>query len=201
MGISRKDADLLVWFFERGVTVFWRSTFGTMLERAYACAYDSEGRRVHSSDAWSAGATLRLRENRHESSYVPEETDLLRAAQVSRRLRIVSATDPAAERTLEAYYGRAGARWAQMDQGRIFSLYPLTSAGERFVRADILKRPERDLSAHDRILAEVQVQLVAPTDERRAILARIHTQAEKQLAHAWATWRAAEPRAATAGAA
>jgi len=196
MGILRKDEDLLIWFFERGVSVFWRSTFGNMLERAQALAYDSEGRRIPTSEAWTTGAELRVRERRQEASYEPEDADLVRAARVSRRLRWVQQADPAAEQTLEAYYGRAGARWARTDQGRMFALYPLTPAGEKFVRGDIAKRPDSEATAHERLLAEVQVQLVAPTQQRRELLARIHTQSERRLNAAWDAWRVTEAQSA-----
>lgn len=192
MAITRKDEDLLMWFFERGVCTFWRSTFGTMLERTQALAYDSNGRRIPKSTAWSSGAELRVRERRQEASYEPDDHDLLRVARVSRRLRLVAACDPAAERALEAYYGAEGARCARADPGRIFALYPLTKAGERFVRDDVAKRPESADDAHGRLLAEVQLQQIAPTPQRRELLARIHTQAERLLASAWNAWVAIE---------
>lgn len=195
MKVSHKDEVLLMWFFERGVTTFWRSTQGAMLERAHALAYDSSGHRIPSSDAWSTGATLRVREHQEEAGYMPEDESLMRVAHVSRRLRLLGARDSAAGHALEAYYGRAGARWARTDQGRLFALYPLTTSGEAFVRADIAKRPDRDDDAHERILAEVQVQSVEPNDQRAELLAAMRGQSERLLGRAYAAWAATETRA------
>lgn len=195
MAISQKDETLLMWFFERGVASFWRSTQGAMLERAHSRAFDSSGQRIPPSAAWSNGATLRVREHREESSYLPDEEDLLRVARVSRRLRLVCSAEPAAEQALRIYYGPDGARGARSDHGRIFSLYPVTDAGQAFIRADLEKHPDReDDSPDDRILAEHQVQLVEPTEKRGTMLALMHAQAEARLRRAWAAWEASEVR-------
>jgi hypothetical protein len=198
MGISQKDETLLMWFFERGVAAFWRSTQGAMLERAHNRAFDSEGMRVPSSSAWSAAASLRVREHREEASYLPDEEDLLRVARVSRRLRAVCSADPAAEQALAIYYGPEGARSARSDHGRIFSLYPVTDAGQAFLRADLEKHPDREDGATERLLAEHQVQAVEPTEKRRTLLALMHAQAETRLRRAWAAWAATEERRAEA---
>jgi hypothetical protein len=188
MGISQKDEALLIWFFERGVPAFWRSTQGTMLERAHSHAYDSAGHRIPRPSAWSSGNMMRPRQVHQEASYEPEEEDLIRVARVSRRLRIVRAKDARAEQTIEAYYGGTGARWNGTDQGRIFALYPLTAAGERFVRAEMARRPGRLVSPHDGLLEELQLQAVAPTEQRRELFALIRTEADACLRRAWDAW-------------
>jgi hypothetical protein len=162
----RHEDDLLRWFFERGASLPLRSTFGTTLERAYALAFDSEGRRLPASDAWTAGAALRAREQRRHAFEPAMDTEALRAARVSRRLRTLGAQQGAVVRVLEAYYGVVGARWGQTRHGRIFALYPLTPAGAAFVRSEVAKRPSEVADPYAILVAATELQAIAPSAKR-----------------------------------
>lgn len=192
MSISRRDEDLLTWFFEEGVGLFWRSPLGPALERQGALGFDSRGRRVGKPQPWTRAATSAHRHRPVEASYLPDDDELFRAAAVSRRLRRVGAVDRAAEQTLETYYGGLGARWARTSFGRIFALYPLTDAGATLVREEQSARPDLELLPHEHIAAQWRAQRMQPTQSRRERCALIHAEAERRLFSAWRAWRAAD---------
>ena len=194
--ITRREEDLLIWYFEEGIGAFWRSPLGASLERQGALAYGGDGRRIAKPAPWTNQATIAHKHRPAESSYMPDEDALLRAASVSRRLRKVAEADAAAEQTLEAYYGAVGARWSRSSVGRVFAIYPLTEAGARLVRDDFVLSPSCEALPHERLAAALEAQRAHPTPERREQLARVHAQAERRLATAWRLWRASN-RAAT----
>jgi hypothetical protein len=190
--MNRRDEDLLIWFYEEGIGAFSRSPFGVALERQAALAYGEDGRRIPKATAWTHAADVAHRHRPGEASYMPDETLLLRAASVSRRLRRVAAADPRAEQTLEVYYGFIGARWARSTEGRVFALYPLTEAGARLVLDDIGAHRDAAALPHERIAHALCAQRASPSQERRELLARMRTQAERRLLESWRVWRETE---------
>jgi hypothetical protein len=187
--ITRRETQLLDWFFERGDSLVYRSSFGTMLERQHAYGYAEDGRRV--PKALRNGDGLRIKKKRQldEASYMPDEDDLLRVAEVSRRLERVRSVDPDAALALTAYHGDLGARWSHVGSGRLFALYPLTHEGQQFLAHDAADWPGRG-GPFERLALELAAQRTAPTAERAMLLARIHGQAENLIAKAWRLWSA-----------
>lgn len=187
--MNRRDEDLLIWFYEEGMGAFSRSPLGVALERQGRLAFDENGRRIPKAAAWTHAADVAHRHRPGEASYMPDETLLLRAASVSRRLRKVAALDARAEQTLEVYYGFIGARWARSTEGRLFSLYPLTEAGARLVLDDIAAQRDAAALPHERVAHALCAQKAAPNEARRELLARMRNQAERRLLDAWRVWR------------
>ncbi|MEJ7727626.1 MAG: hypothetical protein WKG00_00245 [Polyangiaceae bacterium] len=190
--MNRRDEDLLIWFYEEGIGAFSRSPLGVALERQAALAFDEAGRRIPKATAWTHAADIAHRHRPGEASYMPDETLLLRAASVSRRLRRVAAANARAEQTLEVYYGFIGARWARSTEGRLFALYPLTEAGARLVLDDIGVQRDATALPHERISHALSAQRSAPSEARREQLARMRSQAERRLVESWRVWRETE---------
>lgn len=241
-GTSRdraRDEGLIVFYFARQC-MFERSTFGDMLERAQTNAFDSTGRRVKlASRSWNwqpeGYATVNGRLYRVPTAPLPpmpvhpehgdgpgyevDDDQLVRFARASRRMGAVERTNPAAKRTLEAYYGDRGNLWAvfgadrEGDHGKpikgagpgaIAALYILTPLGRDFLererrRSDKARAPARpgedtEHLTDDEVLGiAFALQAAQPNKDRRAILNRVRDEAEAMLLEAQAIWYATAP--------
>ena len=167
----------LVWYFGEGQSTFRQSSLGVLLERAQAQAFDSEGKRIPrpARDDWH---TMRTSTTRREPSYTPDDVDLVRAASVSRLLRRLPIEDAM---VLQVYFGDIGERWARTRAGRLFSLYALTPAGQKWLGGE---RPS-DVRPDERIAGLTR----GPRGkEHRALLVTMHAQAERLLSRATRAW-------------
>ena len=94
---------------------------------------------------------------------------------------------------LRRYYGDTGARWGRTSKGRVFSIYPLTSAGQR-----LLKRTRRDgddqvtLTDCERLGVQADLQKSQPKQDRGALLVQADEQARALLEAAAEEWEEAK---------
>jgi len=176
---TNHEQDLL-WYFGEGQSTFRHSSFGDVLERAQALAFDSEGQRIprRSRDDWH---TMPVSSSRREPSYTPDDGDLVRAAGISRRLRRLG---PEEAMVLHVYYGDIGARWARTRPGRLFSLYGLTDAGQKWLTTV----PAGDLRPDEQL---GRFATGARKDTHgRALLLTMYAQAKRLLERAARSWEA-----------
>lgn len=167
MPIPPQDEYLLNWFFSKGQTQFFRSTMGTMLERAEALAFDSAGNKVEPpDDPW---LYMLVKPTEGGAAYEPDSNVLQRFGWVSRRLRPIASTRPSLVTAMATHYGDSGARWEREKVGRLFSLYPLTPSGRMFLRANA-RRHALEMRPDDAIAVEVKLQELQPNDIRRRML-------------------------------
>jgi hypothetical protein len=190
MAISLNDARDLEWYLGEGMCVFWRSTFGPMLERQHNLAKDHRGNWIPKSkvDSW---LTVAISPTQHEPSYTPSDEALSRFARVSRILREIEHTDPTSVRVLEAYYGDVGCRWGASDIGRIASVYPITKSGGMVVKAARAKYPtSADVKDDELIATDLYAQKQTPQDVRRARHTRMRDEADIHVLKANLAWKA-----------
>lgn len=196
---SPRDQFLLTWFFGRGQTVFERSVFGGMLERAELFGsvhhppiamepvYDSRtGETVIGREsALSARPTAEIRP---EAGYVPDDGDLTLYGVVSSRVAKVERRDAVAALVLSLLFGDAAERWSGTSQGRLGSLYALTAKGRSWT-ADESRKPGAMVLTDDRRLETLcAVQATQPKPERAEILTVCKAQAELLELRARAVW-------------
>jgi hypothetical protein len=167
----------LEWFLRSGESIFFRSTSGSTYERQMNLAYDSAGTdlRRNRPDAWTV---MKLKTERQEPSYCPDEKALMRFASVDRWL---SQLTPEARGILVAFYGDPGAMWArQFENGRLICLYHLTPTGQKWVAA-LRARSPVTLPDDARLANEYSAQRTAPDDLRRMRLKRVDAEAKALL--------------------
>ena len=194
--MSRGDQGELQWFFGRGQVAFERSTMGGMLDRANTFnltaireIYRERGER--SPDPHSPITARPTAEVRAPSGHVPDDNVLTRYAQVSRRLMAMEKEWRAGVVVLEAFYGDVGARWADTQERRLFSLYSLTRSGKRLLKADAEKYPTRVAMAdHERlgVLSHLERMPGQSKLARRLLLRKCETQSLALLAEAGRLW-------------
>lgn len=196
---SQRDTDQLTWYFGLGQTVFERSTFGGMLERAEMFGgvkhapvarepvFDSRTGAciIGHESALSARPTAELRP---EAGYVPDDGQLHLYAVVSARVMRVERLHAMSAVVLETIFGDAGQRWTGTAHGRLGALYHLTAKG-RAICTEAAKVPGAiDMTSAQRIEAMCAVQAVQPKPERTQQLAFCMAQAEMLELQARATW-------------
>ena len=182
---QRTTDALLDWYFGEGQAAFERSTCGAMLDRAALYSVREPVTR--------AEITARPRPaSRAEQGYTPDERDLERYAEASRRLRMLSAEHA---RTLAAYYGDEGARWGRTDLGRIVAVMPLTEAGAQLLerarkRAESLSAHISGLSPSEQLGTELEAQRAQPQASRSVLVDRARVQAIMMYGRALDAWQA-----------
>jgi hypothetical protein len=118
-------------------SLFDRSTFGPMIERAVNIGHDSARRRLKAPvDNWNwtppardeltgrladhgDDQQMQLHELNAGGGYEVEHDQLVRFADASRRMLAVERLSPKAKVVLEAYYGDRGSRWAVYGADRV----------------------------------------------------------------------------------
>lgn len=161
-------------------------------EDCRSCRGTGEGRRGGECQSCGGfgilgGYTARARaQHEEEASYTPDDVDLVRYAIVSRRLDLLDARSRGAKDILGDYHGRLGLSWAAEDDGgRIFSLYPRTTAGKRWIQR--LKNP-LDLPGHDLLRTELEIHASTKTPERTKTLSLCRAQATALYVKASGAW-------------
>ncbi len=208
MTISIRDQADLTWYFGDGMSEFFRSPSGAMLERQENLAFDSEGRRIpilpfvrihmtyvsrgeeiHYTAPGYDNNAMMVRKESFEPSYTPSLESLSRFAKVSRKLRCM---DEVSCRTMEAYYGDVGARWGRELVGRLFAIYPLTKTGRSMIAAVRAKFESSDEIRDDEVIAtEADLQTRQPNDIRRKKLEKVRDEADDLLISAHQAWKVA----------
>jgi hypothetical protein len=160
--ITPADEKLITFYF-RSESLFQRSTFGAVLDRARANSTDSEGNVLAKKVSWSwrpqgQRPPMDVNETRNQEGYEVDDRDMIMTAASSRRMRVLRANDPQSYRVLELYYGDHGARWqffaigkvneangkvieAGLGPGAVGSLFRYTRAGQELIKK------ERELSS------------------------------------------------------
>ena len=180
--MTTEEETELEWYLGSGTVEFFRSTTGTMLERAKAFSprrvSDEQGKLL--SDKYdrrvahparrrfmvARGAQMQEHDAQPTAEVqTPGGTEptikvLMRYALVSRRLARVDARSIEAGKVLRVYYGDSGARWGRTKHGRIFSLYGSTEAGAALVRR--VEKVERS-------------PVFLPFDERLGVIAALQS--------------------------
>ncbi len=171
-----EEADL-VFYLGEGAGLLGKSLFGDQLERARNMAFDSNGNRIprHDRSEWGV---VQPKHHRSEPSYTPDERDVIRIARGSRRLRAMS--EPMA-RVLAVYYGNIGSRWKGTKVTQLFSLYPMTEAGQ----VALAQLPPSDERADMRLAGAF---LPGGKRPNRALMLTCHSQARKLLFAALDAW-------------
>jgi hypothetical protein len=196
---SQRDTDQLTWYFGLGQTVFERSTFGGMLERAEMFGgvkhapvarepvYDSRTGEciIGHESALSARPTAELRP---EAGYVPDDGQLHLYAVVSSRVMRVERLHAQSAVVLEVLFGDAGQRWTGNAHGRLGALFYLTAKGRAMCSEAAKAAGALDMTSAQRIESMCAVQAVQPKPERAQQLAFCLAQAEMMELHARATW-------------
>lgn len=190
MSMSQRDQADLTWYLGEGMTMFFRSPFGGTLQRQMNAAFDSTGHRIpRVENSWQ---TMVVAKDEHYAGYTVADIVLTRFARVSRRLRLLEASNPLMCSVLEAYYGDSGARWGREKVGRLFAVYPLTKGGKALI-ASVRKRFSTSVDIRDDELigTETDLQLRQPNDMRRKRLEKIRDEAEALLLAAHKAWKVA----------
>lgn len=79
--------------------------------------------------------TVKLKKSAgREPGYTPDNWSLTTYAAISRRLKALCDLSGVAYEVLTTYHGDKGSRWADTEQGRIFSVIPLTKAGRKLLK-------------------------------------------------------------------
>ena len=205
--ISGRDQALLGWYFSQ--YAFEKSTFGATLARQEARYLDSSGKVIPRPDSWVWVSSRAKRPQHRASRgvevnailgidrgashdppmYVSEDTtgvvhepdneDMIRHADASRRLMLTSRLGNIHTAVLGAYYGNDGTAWQGFSNGRIWSLSALTETGT----AALLKAgtghviPAKYLAEH----------------VKGANVEKIQREGEALLVAAEAAWRATAP--------
>lgn len=181
-----RDRDLLLWFFEHGADLCARSSFGALLDRQHALAYDSTGRRVPRADPWTYARSVGFRHRPTDDSYDIDDA-VLAAASISRRLRLLAAATPAAADALDAYFGARGAVAARTRFGRLLALVPLTPTGAALVRELGCVAADGPAAAYAALARYVEMLRRDPRNAGRA--KRALAEAEHRLLVAWRLWK------------
>ena len=171
-----EESDL-IFFLGEGAGLLGKSLFGDQLERARNSAFDSEGKRIPLQDR-SEWGVVQPKHQRNEPSYTPDERDVIRIARASRRIRAMA--EPQA-RVLAVYYGNVGYRWKGTKVTQLFSLYPMTEAGQ----AALAQLPPSDERADVRLAG---AYLPGGSQPNRALMLTCHSQARKLLFSALEAW-------------
>lgn len=174
----------LEWVLSIGMTKCYRSTAGSMLERAQVLAYDSEGRRIPIvKDPW---LVMPIKRDNNEPAYEMEFRDLFRIGRVTRALLAIERTDPTSASVLVSLYGDRGARWGRETYGREAAIYPLTKTGQALI-ANIRKRFPTSIEIRDDevLVQDLVDQTRQPNDLRRRKHERMRLEADvlKTKAH------------------
>jgi hypothetical protein len=170
--MGMRDQQVLRWFFGRGLTVFERSTLGSVLERQSLYCRHLEKCEDCKGVGWPKVGQFDLpqkcetcdgnkfifkRSRTRPSGPVtvnvgncqeihlkdePDSSELEMYAQVMRRMIHLSELDA---RVLFGFYGFAGARWAEdPNRGRIWGVLPLTDAGKKVIKASESRKSDSD---------------------------------------------------------
>jgi hypothetical protein len=191
--ITNGDAADIEWALGPGACSFQRSTFGEMLERAELFAFDERGVRVDFKyDTWQ---TTYIRKPTGEPSYTPEFEVLGRFARVSRIMRRMERDSAFLTTALCEYHGDLGARWAGTEMGRMASIYPLTTDGEKYLNRDFREHPPgidgSGPTPSERICNDMHAQKLAPNDLRRKRHSLMRTEAHLIMVESWKLWEQA----------
>lgn len=186
--LSPKDEADLTYYL--GQTTFGRSPMGGMLEAAANVYRDSEGHVVPRAESWRHMA---VKGGYEASGYEPDDRELRTFARAARRLTMAREVSPLGHHVLSVYYGHPGARWAREPLGRVWSLTPLTHAGQGRVKVLTTRRRERGqptslLDAAEQLAEENALQRLQPTEERATLLRRLGNQAEELLREGRWAW-------------
>lgn len=127
----------------------------------------------------------------------PNDKDLFRYAEASRRVSAIAAVDPTAAAVLQAYYGDQGARWGRTELGRIVAVIPLTEAGRELLRRADERSKKRGGKAStapeaEQVATELHVLRVQPAASRGVLAERARNQALALYARALSLWRASK---------
>lgn len=192
---SRKDESNLSWYHGKGRTLFERSTFGGMLDRAAQFSSDAIWPRVQVLNAagacigWESGITARpTAETRSIVGYMPDEDSSLRFADVSAAMLLVERQDRLAAQVISLVFGDAGQRWTLSEHGRMGALYHLTVKGRVLIEAAEKAPGAIQLTAEQRIESICLVNKAQPKQERTVALAVCARQAEDLERKARAAW-------------
>lgn len=208
-------ADLLEWYFCEGKTSFARSVMGPMLSKAelyrhgsfpcYKCE-DSPGiddktgdwcKRCNgtgfkhyelysTSEEITARPTAEVVETR---GFEPSHDVLQKYGAISRQLDAVRVKfGHAGVRVLEAFHGDAGARWGRTKHGRLFAVYPHTSAGRRVLAKATSANDPIELTSCEKLAVQAELQTAQPKLWRRELMDKAATQAEELYLDVLATF-------------
>lgn len=132
------------------------------------------------------------------AGYMPTDFALQHYAIACRRLDIVHQKHHKSGIFLETFHGDWGGRWADTDNGRLFSLYCFTAAGHKLIRMSREKGSveSKELPPHEVIGTEYTLQLAQPNDIRRDLFNAAREQAQRLLTNAWRVWNESEPASA-----
>ncbi len=126
--------------------------------------------------------------------YVPDDYTLTRFAIISRRMSIVENLSAEAARTLAAYHGDQGERWARTERGRLFAIYSLTESGKALALRAAEHAECLSLSYCDRIAFMAELQRKEPKPWRGQLLAGASREAAALYQAAVLIWKASKPR-------
>lgn len=156
-------------------------------------------------DYYSTGITARPSHGREpEVRDAPNDRDLFRYAEASRRIAAVAAIDATSAAVLKAYYGDQGAMWGRSDLGRIVAVMPLTEAGRELLRRSGERDKRRGVKRAPRVTSgnggeamqladELIVLKVQPAAQRGLLAERARNQALALYGRAISLWRTTRP--------
>ncbi len=192
----KSDLD---WFLSSGMTRFFSSPFGRILDIQHSRYRDptpgqerggytrrnkSRAESEHPEDPthfvtdWQL---MHVKPEAHGAPQEPELADLHRFGHVSSVLYKLEKIDPILTSVLMLVHGDRGQRWAaERIEGRLLAIYSLTDMGSRWLASMVEKSqvPLSVLREDERFANECACQDNAPTDIRRARLKRVDAEAK-----------------------
>ncbi len=200
----KSDLD---WFLSSGMTRFFSSPFGRILDIQHSRYRDpkhgeerggtarrgsgraadgtfTEADETHFVTDWQL---MHVKPEAHGAPQEPELADLHRFGHVSSALYKLEKIDPILTSVLMLVHGDRGQRWAaERIEGRLLAIYSLTPTGSRWVDSMVEKSlvPLNVLRPDERLANECAAQDNAPTDIRRARFKRIEAEAKELYATA-----------------
>lgn len=185
MILSPGEEAALDWYFGEGQGLLFRSSLGTMLERAalYAQPYVLPDERP----VVEARPTA---ETREPGGYNIDEGVLSRYARVQKRIQGVQHQDPHSVRVLSLYYGDIGARWGRTTHGRLLAVASETPCGVKLCeRARRRTQAAPRATPDEQLGALLEVQRVQPEPARELLLRRAMHEALCDYVHACTLYR------------
>lgn len=201
-------ASDLDWFLSTGMTRFFSSPFGRILDiqqsryrdpspgqeqggytrRSKSRAPSDHPDPTHFVTDWQL---MHVKSEEHGQTQEPELAELHRFGHVSSVLYKLEKLDPILTSVLMLVHGDRGQRWAaERIEGRLLSIYSLTPTGSRWVAAMVEKSqvPLNVLRPDERMANECAAQDNSPLDIRRARLKRVDAEAKALYVKAMAMY-------------
>lgn len=169
LAIAQADVEFAL---GKGYSQIDHSTFGIMLERAMLYGHDSDGRPIPRA----TGESMKIKSQREEPSYDPDERTLERIGNGTTLLDLVGSQSRLLRATLIAFHGERGARFGRPMRddnaggvgNRDVAVYPLTTMGAKWIEALRSKFPLSGELRADEVLANEYVMGQRKRDDMRA---------------------------------